>query len=322
MAETMAENQSAPGRAWVTFTVIIPAYNCAEWLDRSVASAFSFLPAQTEVIVVDDGSTDETKVVLARLQGTHQALRVLRQHNQGLSAARNMGIAAASGAYIVLLDADDELLQLPCLQSHVADVDMLRFGIEEVTLDGDTIRRGEGADLQRGVDHLAAAMRSRYLYPPSCIYAYRRSFLQSAGLRFVPGLLHEDMLFTVQALLAAPRFKAVSDIGYRYFRRAGSITDPADPPHLLRRLQSLRSIERSVTKLANRHAEVDLGWWSLHILDYIRSLAHSGGSFSARWVAFTAHCSFFLRYRRWGEYCSFWSESYRLRHSFSMLLKG
>ena len=316
-----AVHPSSPPSRQVVLSIVIPAFNCAEWLARSVGSAFLFADAAVEVVVVDDGSTDATRQVLAGLQQTHPTLRVLTQANAGLSAARNAGIAQATGTHIVLLDADDELAPMRQMPALLDDVDMLRFGIEELTIDGKVFHHVESTAVQTGTDYLAAAFKCGQLYAPSWSFIYRRGFLVEQGLRFAPGLLHEDMLFTVEALMAAQRFKAVPDIGYRYFRRPGSITDPADPARLRRRLQSLRSIERIVTAHANRQPQVDLGWWSLHVLDYAQLLARGSGSRTARWLVFTMWCGFFLRYRQWGPYRTLQGERYRLRRSLAAVLR-
>lgn len=90
--------------------VVIPAWNYAERLPRSVGSALA-CDSVARVIVVDDGSTDNTEEVLAALQREHgERLAVIRQPNRGPSAARNAGIARVRADYLMLLDADDELL--------------------------------------------------------------------------------------------------------------------------------------------------------------------------------------------------------------------
>ena len=301
-------------------SIVIPTFNCAQWLARSVGSAFLFADAAVEVIVVDDGSTDVTNQVLGGLQA-HPGLRVLTQPNAGLSAARNAGIAQATGTHIVLLDSDDELAPMRHVPALLDGVDMLRFGIEEIAIDGQVLHHVESVAVQAGTEYLAAAFKCGRLYAPSWSFVYRRGFLLEQGLRFAPGLLHEDMLFTVEALMAAKRVKAVSDIGYRYFRRPGSITDSADPARLRRRLQSLRRIERLITAHANRQLRVDLGWWSLHVLDYAQSLARNSGSRSAQWLVFTMWCGFFLRYRQWGTYRTLRGERHRLRRSLAAVLR-
>jgi glycosyltransferase involved in cell wall biosynthesis len=89
-------------------TIVIPCYNDGAYLEEAVASALAQTLADVEVIVVDDGSSDpETVRVLAALP-SHQ-VRVLRQENAGVSAARNNGIGHARGEYILPLDADDTL---------------------------------------------------------------------------------------------------------------------------------------------------------------------------------------------------------------------
>jgi GT2 family glycosyltransferase len=85
-------------------SAIIPAWNAAPYLGDAVRSALAQEGAEVEVVVVDDGSTDATPAVIASFGGR---IRSVRQENRGLPAARNAGIAAATGELIAFLDADD-----------------------------------------------------------------------------------------------------------------------------------------------------------------------------------------------------------------------
>jgi len=87
-----------------TISVIIPTYNYARYLRQAIDSALAQTYAPLEVIVIDDGSTDETPQVLAEYG---ERIRTIRQINAGVGAARNSGVAAARGEYIALLDSDD-----------------------------------------------------------------------------------------------------------------------------------------------------------------------------------------------------------------------
>src|SRR5215469_3696643 len=87
-------------------TVIVPTYNMAHYLPQSVQSALGQSYANLEVQIVDDGSTDETAAVVRRWERDPR-VRVHRQVNSGLSAARNSGISLARGEFVALLDADD-----------------------------------------------------------------------------------------------------------------------------------------------------------------------------------------------------------------------
>ncbi len=89
-----------------TASIVIPAYNYARFLPVAIESALAQDWSATEVIVVDDGSTDDTLEVVERYAGR---IRSVRQPNRGLSAARNRGAAMATGDYVVFLDADDRL---------------------------------------------------------------------------------------------------------------------------------------------------------------------------------------------------------------------
>jgi glycosyltransferase involved in cell wall biosynthesis len=84
-------------------TVIIPTFNRARFLAEAVDSVLSQDFQDLEIVVVDDGSTDETLDILQ----TYPSVEVIRQHRQGVSAARNAGIARAKGAFIAFLDSDD-----------------------------------------------------------------------------------------------------------------------------------------------------------------------------------------------------------------------
>jgi glycosyltransferase involved in cell wall biosynthesis len=89
-------------------TVIIPVYNCAAYIAEAVDSALAQEGVATEIVVVNDGSTDNTLGILA---GFGDRIRVIDQKNAGPPAARNAGLAAARGDYIAFLDADDVWIQ-------------------------------------------------------------------------------------------------------------------------------------------------------------------------------------------------------------------
>jgi glycosyltransferase involved in cell wall biosynthesis len=103
----------------VSVSLVIATFNHARLLGAAIESALAQTLPGVDVIVVDDGSTDDTPAVLARYAGR---IRVLRQPNRGLAAARNTGLAAARGTYVAFLDADD-LLEPAKLAAQVAAVE-------------------------------------------------------------------------------------------------------------------------------------------------------------------------------------------------------
>lgn len=89
-------------------SIILPTYNRAEYISRALDSVFAQTYSSWELVIVDDGSTDETQTMLEEY--TDHRIVLLSQMNQGVSAARNAGIARSSGSMIALLDSDDEWL--------------------------------------------------------------------------------------------------------------------------------------------------------------------------------------------------------------------
>ena len=88
-------------------SILIPAYNAEEWVGAAIASALGQTWRQKEIIVVDDGSTDETLAVVRQFESNE--VRVVTQPNQGAAAARNRAFSLSRGDYIQWLDADDLL---------------------------------------------------------------------------------------------------------------------------------------------------------------------------------------------------------------------
>lgn len=98
-------------------SVVIPTYNYGEFLGAAVESALNQTYKEIEIVIVDDGSSDNTSVVAEALINKDQRVRYVYQKNQGLSAARNNGIRQSKGKFIVFLDADD-IMHPQKIQAH------------------------------------------------------------------------------------------------------------------------------------------------------------------------------------------------------------
>ncbi len=122
-------------------SVVIPAYNLARYLPQAIDSALAQSCPAAEVIVVDDGSLDETPELLASYG---DRIRILRQENRGLSAARNAGAAVARGDLLAFLDADDVWLPTK-LEKQIArfeadgGIGLAHCGVEEIDGSGNVI---------------------------------------------------------------------------------------------------------------------------------------------------------------------------------------
>lgn len=90
-------------------SVIIPCYNHELFLEETLQSALASSYRPIEIIIINDGSTDDSEKIALRFKAIHQNIKYLKQENQGPAAARNTGISAANGKYILPLDADDHI---------------------------------------------------------------------------------------------------------------------------------------------------------------------------------------------------------------------
>lgn len=124
-------------------SIVIPAYQVANYIESSVMSALNQTLQDIEVIVVDDASTDETPAILAKLAAADERLTVItHEQNRGRHLTRRSGVAQARGSYLLFLDGDDELTDTCCseLVSEASkhDADIVHFGISVVAENGVT----------------------------------------------------------------------------------------------------------------------------------------------------------------------------------------
>src|SRR5215217_2853327 len=160
-------------------SVVIPCYNQAHFLGEAIESALAQSHPNFEVVVVNDGSTDDTAEVAAR----YPRVRYLRQKNRGLSAARNTGLRHSEGEYVVFLDADDRLLPealktgLKCLKAH-SECAFASGRYRFIAGDGSFLK----PQRQRFVDKdsYVALLRRNYIGPPAAVM-YRRAVFESVG---------------------------------------------------------------------------------------------------------------------------------------------
>jgi len=201
-------------------SVVIPTYNCAPWLRESLDSIFAQEGADDlEVVVVDDGSTDDTPAVLAGYGGR---ITVVQGAHGGLSAARNLGLARATGEWIAFHDADD--VALPDRIAFQREFLRTHPGTEAVFCNG--VRMQAGAGRPPGVVPEAVARRvaghdlgARDLFDGYPVYFQgalvpRRAFVEAGP--FDPGLRVQPDIEYGYRLFARCRSRFVDRVVFRY----------------------------------------------------------------------------------------------------------
>jgi len=246
------EQAAAQGGETFKISFIIPFYNVPlDMLQECIASVLrlSLMTEEREIILIDDGSTIDPQPLL----NIHkESIKYMRQENQGLSAARNAGLDIATGTYIQFLDSDDYLLTDAynvCIayvrRNH--DVDMLRFAF---TSDEGKVHRKESFTKPVTGQHY---MLNNNISAICCIHLFKRELLR--GLRFTPGLLHEDEEFVPLLLLKAKHMVSTTACAYFYRQRCDSITNKEEEKHLQKRMGDIEYIIGELYGIAQKQSK-------------------------------------------------------------------
>lgn len=218
------------------FSVVITSYNLSDYIGECLESILRQSFRDLEVICVDDCSTDGTFDILTQYQATDERVRVIRcDRNQGVSIARNIGIDASQGEYLLFLDGDDYHADgsLRFLYDTIKenDLDLLLFDYEVTHSSGNPNLidlhpkpRVKSIDqIMSGADLLTLQVSEKEYRPCVYLQLVKAKVLKEAGIRFFPGIIHEDELYTPLIMEKARRAMCVADKMYMRRVRSGSI---------------------------------------------------------------------------------------------------
>lgn len=218
-------------------SLIIPTYNCEEYLRETADSVLSQLPENCELILVDDGSTDATPEILRSYDGKDDRIRIAFREHGGVSEARNAGIDMARGEWVAFMDCDDCLKtgffmsSIPLLE-HKADLYIFSFErvdmLPGITEDGEQCTEEVVTPLMvddriydTASDYADEYVRKRHLLVYSaCNKLYRKSILDEHGIRFAEGMsFGEDRLFNYDYLMHTGKIVTSRIRMFRYMQR-------------------------------------------------------------------------------------------------------
>jgi len=210
-------------------TVVIPVYNTAPYLARCLDSITGQIYKNLEIICVDDGSTDHSLNILRDYEKRDTRIRILSQLNQGLSAARNNGMALASGDYITFVDSDDTVEREAY---HVAmalfalDVDAVCFGTKIVRENKKTII-SPSDEFYYSIHHENVVEPGHDVLMEEnvscCNKIFKLALIRKYGVSFPEGRHYEDAEFYWKYMVNASNIYFLKNRYYNYLRRDGSI---------------------------------------------------------------------------------------------------
>lgn len=219
------------------FSVIIPVYNVEKYLCRCLDSVFQQTFLDYEVICIGDVSTDHSLEILESYALDHPMKILVNDKIGGLSYARNRGLDAAGGEYVLFLDSDDyiseNLLERLNEELQKENYDFLTFSSKmfydsdvKYTLIYEPTRKNQYPEVYGGKELYLLQSRQGDYKPTVWQYCYNKQFLEENDLRFVVGRNSEDEMFTFHVFMKARRIKVLPDILHYYRVRNGALTGP------------------------------------------------------------------------------------------------
>ena len=185
-------------------SVIIPVYNVEKYLDRCVESVVNQTYKNLEIILIDDGSTDNCLAKCDEWARKDSRIKVIHKKNGGLSDARNAGLKIAQGKYIGFVDSDDwircDMYQMLYERLQIDDSDIAACGVEMIWEDGKSsqLLTKMGKCVLNKQEAMRAIVEETWLKQPVWYKLYRTESIQ--GILFPIGKYHEDVFWSYQAV--------------------------------------------------------------------------------------------------------------------------
>ena len=216
-------------------SIIIPVYNIEKYIEECVKSVLAQSYKNFQVILVDDGSKDNSSIICDKLSELDDRIQVIHKNNGGLSSARNAGIKVAKGDYIAFIDGDDYWDDEEFLQDAVkyivdSNADFINYGLKKYYENEDIMQEGKYIfdrnsidinDKKKTLDYLI----SNNLYISSaCTKLVKRQIIQDNNLIFREGIFSEDIDWSVRLLVCSKRIDVINKTPYVYRYRTNSIS--------------------------------------------------------------------------------------------------
>ena len=195
-----------------TISVIVPIFNAGAYLAKCIESLIHQPYTALQIILVNDGSTDDSLAIAQQYAAQDSRIEVYTQTNQGQSVARNLGLQYAKGEYISFVDADDYIDNdfYTVLMQYIEELDCVQIGYRRVTAQGKVL-------LEKLPKHF-------HQFTSPCMRLYRRELFTKHDLRFPSGMIYEDVVFSLDFWGTKPSYRILSYTGYNYLANTSSTT--------------------------------------------------------------------------------------------------
>lgn len=224
-------------------SIIVPIYNVAEFLESAILSIVNQSYRNLEILLVDDGSTDNSNEIAQKFAATDERITVYVKPNGGLSDARNYGLEKAHGEYIYFLDSDDQIetetINKCVTKLHKTNADIVIFDYQQINENGECVDSdyGHGATYKLGdvltrEEALDGVFKLDLVVTAWSYIAKRQLFIDNA-IHFSKGRLHEDVNTTPKIMYFANKVAVIDEKLYQYRIRSGSIVSQKRQKNLI-----------------------------------------------------------------------------------------
>lgn len=246
-------------------SIIIPVYNKAPYLDSCISSVINQTYKNLEIIIIDDGSTDNSLEICENYRKKDERIQLISQENQGVSVARNKGIQKASGEWIYFLDADDylELDAFEILVNEIIqdkEIDLIEFGTKKWK---DEVIIGERVpSRQKLYTDSIQLIKENELKPFSAwLHLIKKDLLIKNNIKFDKDLRHnEDMLFMYKVFLSSEKALVLNKTFYnQVFSENSATRSEIKKIRLINNLQFIKKLlEYTDEKKVTEHLSAEI----------------------------------------------------------------
>lgn len=216
-------------------SVIVPVYNVELYLKECIESILTQTYTDLEIILVNDGSTDNSIKICEDYASKDKRIKVINKVNGGLSDARNVGLKIATGEYISFIDSDDYIINKDAYEnmykiakennSSLVAGNALWYYSDNDNFVVHTEEQQFSNNRMTGEEFFIKSLKTKRLIAPVCFNLYKRELLIENKLVFKTGIHHEDEEFTPRVLLKCKCISNYNEPFYVYRQRKGSITN-------------------------------------------------------------------------------------------------
>lgn len=215
-------------------SIIVPIYNVEKYLERCISSLINQTYKNIEIILVNDGSTDNSLIICEKYKDIDSRIILVNKENGGLSDARNKGLLKVTGEYILFVDSDDYIEKDTCMKfikilTSVSPDIVVGNGFRVENNKMELIKTLNSKKLNlSGKEYLKRELKNNSMKMMVWLNLYKKQFLLENNLYFKKGIFHEDEEFMPRVFLKAKNVLITDFIFYYYVIRENSITTKRD----------------------------------------------------------------------------------------------